>query len=320
MHGVLRRSTLVAAFLSLALVTALQAAAGAPGGEYTVTPLVSNVSGVAPVTDPDLVNGRGLARSATSPWWVADNGPDPSTSKSTLYNGAGVKMTLTVSVPGGPTGTVFTGIACDFLIGTTGTTTLGQSSFVFATEAGQIRAWRGGATAALPAPVTGVAAGAVFKGLTAAAPLPGNPLLYATDFHNAQVDVVNGAWQNVTPAGAFVDPGIPSGLAPFGIQAIGSSFFVTDGKQDAVAHDEVDGQSLGVVDQYDLQGNLVARVAQRGPLHGPWASRWRRRRSAASAATCSSATSATARSTRSRGAAAAGTTTAPCGRASAAGS
>jgi uncharacterized protein (TIGR03118 family) len=270
MHGVIRRSTLAVAVLSLALVAALQAAAGPPGGDYTVTDLVSNLPGAVQPPDPDLVNGWGLARSATSPWWVADNGPDPSTSKSTLYNSAGVKQALTVSVPGGPTGTVFTGIAGSFQIGTTATTTLAGSNFVFATEAGTILAWRGGSTAALPAPVTGVAPGAVFKGLTLATPTPGNPLLYATDFHNAQIDVFNGAWQNVTPAGSFADPGIPSGFAPFGIQAIGSSIFVTYGKQDAVAHDEVDAQSLGFVDQYDLQGNLVARVAQRGQLNGPW--------------------------------------------------
>jgi uncharacterized protein (TIGR03118 family) len=113
-------------------------------------------------------------------------------------------------------------------------------------------------------------ANAVFKGLAIAQPTAGSPLLYAADFHNAQVDVFNGAWQNVTPAGSFVDPSLPGGYAPFGIQAIGSSIFVTYGKQDDVAHDEVDGQSLGFVDRYDAQGNLLARVAQRGQLNAPW--------------------------------------------------
>jgi uncharacterized protein (TIGR03118 family) len=270
MHGVLRRSTLVAAVLSLALVAALQAAAGPPGGDYTVTTLVTDIAGPTPPNhDPNLVNGWGLARSATSPWWVADNGPDPSTSKSTLYNAAGAINPLVVNVLGGPTGAVFAGVAGNFPIATTATTTTGPAAFIFATENGDIRAWRGG-TAALVAPTTGIAAGAVFKGLAIAQPTPGSPLLYATDFHNAQVDVFNGAWQNVAPAGAFTDPGIPDGFAPFGIQTIGSNVFVTYGKQDADAHDEVDAQSLGFVDEYDLQGNLVARVAQRGQLNGPW--------------------------------------------------
>jgi uncharacterized protein (TIGR03118 family) len=256
--------------LALALVAALQAAAGPPGGDYTVTSLASNIPGAAPVNDPDLVNGWGLTRSPTSPWWVADNGPDPSTSKSTLYNQAGAKQALTVNVLGGPTGAVFAGVAGNFLIASTANATLAPANFIFATEAGDIRAWRGGSTTALVAPTTGIAAGAVFKGLAIAQPTPGQPLIYATDFHNAQVDVFNGAWTNVTPPGAFVDPNVQDGYAPFGIQTIGSNIFVTYGKQDADAHDEVDGQSLGFVDEYDMQGNLVARVAQRGQLSAPW--------------------------------------------------
>ncbi len=268
MHGVLRRSTLAAAVLSLALVAVMQAAGAPPGSEYTVTPLVGDVTGSAPVIDPDLVNGWGLARSTTSPWWVADNGPDPSTSKSTLYTGAGVKQALTVSVPGGPTGAVFTGIGGNFLIGTTATTTLAPSNFVFATEAGQILAWRGGSTAALATPAQG-SPGAVFKGLAIAQPTAG-PMLYATDFANGQVDVFNGAWQNVTPAGAFVDPKLPKGYAPFGIQTIGSRIFVTYAQQQAGSDDEVDRHGRGVVDVYDLAGNFLARVAQHGQLDAPW--------------------------------------------------
>lgn len=274
MHGLRRRLTLVAAVLSLALAAALvaaltAAAEGPPGGSYTVTPLVSDMPGVAPLTDPDLVNAWGLARSPTSPWWVADNGPDPTASKSTLYTGAGAKGPITVNVPGGPTGTVFAGVPGSFQIGTDTDPTLAPANFIFATEAGNILAWRGGADA-LVAPTTGVAPGAVFKGLAIAQPTPGSPLLYAADFHNAQVDVFDGTWQNVTPPGAFVDPRLPHGYAPFGIQTIGSDVFVTYGKQDATGSDEIDGQGLGIVDEYDLQGNLVARVAQHGQLNAPW--------------------------------------------------
>jgi len=269
MHGVLRRSMVVLGVLSLALIAALYAAAGPPGGDYTVTPLVSDIPGAAPLTDPELVNAWGLARSATSPWWVADNGPDRSSSRSTVYTSGGAKV-LSVSVLGGPTGAVFAGAAGSFQIGTDADpSALAPAKFIFATEAGDLRAWQGGSSA-LGAPTTGIASGALFKGLAIAQPTPGNPLLYAADFHNAQVDVFDGAWQNVTPPGAFVDPKLPGGYAPFGIQTIGSDVFVTYGKQDADAEDEVDGQSLGFVDEYDLQGNLVARVAQHGQLDAPW--------------------------------------------------
>jgi uncharacterized protein (TIGR03118 family) len=257
--------------LALGLVAALTAAAGPgpPGGAYKVTPLVSDIPGVAPVTDPELVNAWGLARSSTSPWWVADNGPSPDASKSTVYTGGGSKV-LSVTVHGGPTGAVFAGVAGNFQIGTDADpTALAPAKFIFATENGDLRAWQAGSTA-LVAPATGIAAHAKFKGLAIAQPTTGNPLLYAADFHNAEVDVFNGSWQNVTPPGAFVDRKLPRGYAPFGIQAIGTDVFVTYGKQDAEAGDEVDGQGLGFVDEYDLQGKLVARVAQRGRLNAPW--------------------------------------------------
>ena len=53
---------------------------------YMQTNLVSNTAGVAPVTDPQLINPWGLSRASGSPWWVSDNG----TGFSTLYNGVGI--------------------------------------------------------------------------------------------------------------------------------------------------------------------------------------------------------------------------------------
>ena len=269
MHGFILRAALVAAVVSLALVAAAQLSAAPPEGTYAVTPLVSDVPGAAALTDPNLVNGWGLTRSATSPWWVADNGPDPSTSKSTLYTGAGAINALVVNVLGAPTGAVFTGITGSFLTATTASSALAPSNFVFASEDGKIRAWRGGSTAALVTPADG-GTDAIYKGLAIAQPATGGPFLYAADFHNARVDMFNGAWQNVTPASAFMDPMLPSDYAPFGIQTIGSRVFVTFAKQDADAEDEVAGQGRGFVDAFDLNGNLLDRVAQHGQLDAPW--------------------------------------------------
>ena len=52
---------------------------------YTRVNLVSDIDGVARFTDPHLVNPWGLAFSATSPFWIADNNGNVST----LYNGRG---------------------------------------------------------------------------------------------------------------------------------------------------------------------------------------------------------------------------------------
>ena len=269
LHRKIIRAALVAALSTVALVAAAPLTAAPPSDRYTVTPLVSDVPGAAPTLDSNLVNGWGLARSATSPWWVADNGTD----KTTIYNGAGVLQMIGgvafQGVEGKPTGAVFSGIAGQFQVGTTASpTTLGTSNFIFASEDGMIRAWRGGSTAALVTASGG--SGAIYKGLAIAQPTPGQPLLYAADFHNARVDVFNGTWQLVTPPDSFVDPELQDGYAPFGIQAIGSRIFVSYAKQDEAGEDEIAGQGRGFVDAYDLAGNLVARIDGHGQLDAPW--------------------------------------------------
>src|SRR5206468_6892549 len=80
---------------------------------YNNYPLISDSSGVsAPMTDQSLVNGWGLSASATSPWWTSNN----KTNTSTLYTGVGSKNALTVTVPGGPTGTVANSSASAFVV------------------------------------------------------------------------------------------------------------------------------------------------------------------------------------------------------------
>src|SRR3954465_14752951 len=83
---------------------ALPAPAGAANNKFTVTNLVSNVPGLALVTDANLVNAWGLSASPTSPIWVSNNG----TNTSTLYRGGAGGVTvvpLVVDIPGGaPTG------------------------------------------------------------------------------------------------------------------------------------------------------------------------------------------------------------------------
>ena len=258
--GLRRKSVVVLALVAAAFLAAPLAAAEERNA-YSVTPLVSN-NGVAGTTvDPHLMNAWGLVAGPTSPWWVADNGVD----LSTLYNAAGAKIPLEVTVVGAPTGLVFNGDSANFLVGGPGT----AARFIFSTEGGTISGW---------SPATGTTAitkadssdeGNVYKGL-AIARTPTGPQLYATDFANARVEAYNGAWMDVDTAGGFVDPGIPAGYAPFGIQTIGTRIFVTFAKQRAGSADEVDGQSLGFVDAFDTDGNLLARVAQRGQLNAPW--------------------------------------------------
>jgi uncharacterized protein (TIGR03118 family) len=247
------------------LVTAgLVAVASAAGNSYTVTNLVSDQAGVAAHQDANLVNAWGLTSLATSPWWVSDNGKDVST----LYTADGTKQTRTVNVPNAPTGAV-SNSGPSFVVTNPATGASGPALFIFATEEGQILGWNPGVApndAQVAVPNTD---GAVYKGLASASTAAGD-LLYATDFHNGRVDVFNGTFQNVTPSGSFVDPHIPSGYAPFGIQNVGGKLVVTYAKQDADQHDDVAGQGHGFVDMFDTSGAFQGRVATHGQLNSPW--------------------------------------------------
>jgi len=265
-----------AATLAAALVAVGASSAGRPGNHYTVTPLASDVPGMAPVTDANLQNTWGLARGDSTPWWIANNG----TASTSVYTGSGTRIDVgglpAQGVPGDPTGAVFSGITgppAEFQVGTTADPkTLSASNFIFDSEDGTISAWRIGSTAALVT-VDMSSSGAVFKGLAISNGASG-PRLYATDFANGQVDVFDGGWNQVNTPGAFVDPRLPAHFSPFGIQTIGDRVFVTYGKQQPGSEDEAHGRGLGIVDVYDLDGKFLGRVAQHGQLNAPWGLAW----------------------------------------------
>jgi len=245
-------------------------------GSFVASALVSNSSSAsnpyrAANTDAHLVNAWGIAFNPQGFVWVANNG----TSTSTLYDGAGVPQSLVVSIPAGtagpakPTGIVFNGSSA-FTVTQGGVS--GASVFIFAGEGGTISGWSPSVN--MSNAVIAVDNGAkekIYKGL-AIASVGGAPRLYAADFHNGVVDVFDGNFAPVVVSGAFVDPGLPAGYAPFGIQAIGSQIFVSYAKQDAQGEDEVAGSGLGAVDVFDTAGNLVQRlIPPGGKLNAPWA-------------------------------------------------
>src|SRR5712672_3911087 len=177
------------------------------GQQYTQTNLVSNTSGVAPVTDPQLINAWGLSRASGSPWWVSDQ----ATGFSTLYNGAGVKQALVVTIPpadptnkntptGTPTGTIANGSQTDFLLAP------GKpAAFLFCTADGTIAGWNPtvalaqGATPPSTQAVTVVKTsdGSAYTGLTSAF-IDGNRFLYAANFTKGRVDIYDNAFHLVS--------------------------------------------------------------------------------------------------------------------------
>jgi uncharacterized protein (TIGR03118 family) len=258
-----RRLGVLVAIAALALAVA--APAGAHGGGnganvYKKRNLVSDIDGVARITDPNLVNPWGLAFGPTTPAWVSDNG----TGVSTLYSG-GVRKSIPMIVPlvvtipdGKPTGMVFNGTSGFKVNGA-------PAHFIFDSEAGTVTAWNAGTAAQTVVPNSG----AIYKGL-AIATRGGTPLLYAADFHGAKIDVFDQGFAPTTVPGGFVDPNLPAGFAPFNVQEIAGRLVVAYAQQDADAEDEIAGPGLGYVDVFDTSGNLLRRLVSQGALNAPW--------------------------------------------------
>jgi uncharacterized protein (TIGR03118 family) len=251
----------VAAALVLAAVGVAAAVVHAdkPAPSYAVRRLVADRPGRAVYADKSLVNAWGLAASPTGPWWTSNE----ARGSSTLYNGAGRKQLLDVTVDGGPTGVAYYG-GKGFIVHGGGVSD--PARFVYACEDGMLRAWTptvptGWSTKA-EVVVDEAGTGAVFRGVTIA-----GEHVYATDFHNARVAVYDRRWHRVDH-NAFRDPTIPEWYAPFGVQAIGDRIFVTYVYRAPVNGN--DAPTGGYVDEYDLAGRLVARVAHLGPLNAPW--------------------------------------------------
>ena len=276
----MRRTFAVLSIAVLSAAVAGSALAATPAGpassphaarrapnSYKLRRLVADQPGHAAATDPNLVNAWGLAAGPTTPWWV--NAADSDVS--TLYDGKGAVIPLVVDVAGGPTGLVFNG-STDFVVSNGSAS--GPSLFLFATEGGKINGWNPNVLPPAPSTQSFVVADrssveAGYKGLAIASTADGD-VLYATDFHNARVDMFDGSFNVISTSSTFVDPDIPDGYAPFGIQAVGDTVFVTYAKQDAQAGDEVAGKGRGFVDAFDTSGTFVTRVASRHVLNAPW--------------------------------------------------
>ncbi|MGA7400213.1 MAG: TIGR03118 family protein [Candidatus Sulfotelmatobacter sp.] len=232
--------------------------------QYRVTNLVSNQVHQAPTIDPLLANAWGLARGATSPWWISDN----DTGWSTLYEANGTQVPLRVLIPtagngpasptglngpGTPTGIVFNGSSTDFQV-------QGWSSaFIFATLDGTISAWAPGlnknqATIA----VDNSANKAMYTGLAITSNPTGN-FLYAADNTNNHIDMFDGNFNLVK---SFGDPNVPSNLSVFGIQDINGLVYVAYAVPNVGAG--------GIIDVFTESGTFVKTLIQGPTLNQAW--------------------------------------------------
>jgi uncharacterized protein (TIGR03118 family) len=230
---------------------------------FLQTNLVSDIPGLAQITDPNLVNPWGVSLSAKSPFWVSNQ----ATNTSTLYavTHAGVsKFSLTVNIPTtesgpqGPTGQVNNNTKAFVLNGK-------PAAFIFANLNGEISAWNGGGTATMK----WTTPGAVYTGLAIATD-PTGSYLYAANDSQGTIDVFDGTFMpHDFGPGSFVDPKLPAGLAPFDVANLAGNIYVTYApighQAQATAHP---GQ--GAVAEFTTNGTFVQQLISGNRLASPW--------------------------------------------------
>jgi uncharacterized protein (TIGR03118 family) len=230
---------------------------------YLQTNLVSDLPGMALLTDTNLVGAWGITRSGTSPWWVntTDSG------LSLVFNGAGQPLSVVVAIP--PTnpatasGIVFnSGTGFEVASNT-------PAHFIFATLNGTISGWNNNQSntdlAVLKVDNSGKAS---YSGITLAQN-HGQDFLYAANFRQDRVDVFDSTFSPVSlPAGAFTDHKVPKNLSVFNIQLVGESLYVTYAPTNVFGGGTGPGQ--GFVDVFDVNGKLLHRLQHGLWMNAPW--------------------------------------------------
>ena len=231
---------------------------------YVQTNLVSDIPGLAQLTDPNLKNPWGTGHSADGSFSVSDQ----KTNVNTLYSvtAAGVSEgSPTVAIPTtaagqGPTGEANNDTSSFLVNGT-------PASVIFADLNGTISAWNSsaGTTAQVEATITG----AVYTGLDLQSTATGD-FLYAANPRQGRIDVFDGSFHKVTlPTGAFVDP-LLTGMVPFNVEDINGDLYVAYAVAGTPAAKAAAPEGSGAVAVFDTSGNFIKQLTAGGKLASPW--------------------------------------------------
>jgi uncharacterized protein (TIGR03118 family) len=242
---------------------------------FLQTNLVSDIPGLATITDPLLKNAWGISHSSTSPFWTSNQG----TNSATLYAVTGstnvtkanpnangfVAIPTTASGPQGPTGQVFNTntSASSFPVGNGGNDA--TAHFIFANLNGTISAWNTGLTAFTQVTTPG-------GSYTGLAINNSGSMLYAA---NNAAGTINAFNSNFAPvnlgANAFATPASVSALnlVPFNVQNINGSIFVTYAPIGHTAQ-TMATPGMGAVASFTKDGVLQQVLLGAGHLAAPW--------------------------------------------------
>jgi len=247
----------------------------AEDAELVQTNLVSDIPGLATITDPELHNPWGVSHSPTSPFWVSNQGTSTATlsavtdetnvSKININPPAGfVAIPKTLTGPQGPTGQVNnTNTAC-FPVSVSSGGDGGSAHFIFANLNGTISAWDKGTTAFIQVTTRG----AVYTGLAINGAQ--TRLYAANDVPPGRIDVYDCSFKpvNLGPD-AFKDPSLPTGLVPFNVQHISGDVYVTYAPA-GLQNMRQAPLGAGAVAIFDEDGNFIQELVSGSRLAAPW--------------------------------------------------
>lgn len=237
---------------------------------YKVTNLVSDGSVTATTMDPNFLNPWGISVSGT--WWMSA----ANSGQNFVVNATTNAILFRVDVPPGssssktgvPAGSVTTSGASGMLL-SNGI----KASFLFSTLDGTISGWNNALGTNLAVPLIAInnnAAGACYPGLAILNASATASYILAPNFGTAnKIEVYNGTFKPATLSGSFTDPNLPSGYGPWSIHILNNQVWVAYALKTGSCA-QATGPGDGIVDVFDLNGNLVARAVTGGNLNAPW--------------------------------------------------
>jgi uncharacterized protein (TIGR03118 family) len=221
---------------------------------FTQVNLVSDVPGLAQLTDFRVSNPWGIAAGPTTPIWINNN----NTATSEVYEADGVgplARRLVVQTPAGPTGIAFNPTTAFAVKQPDGT--MARSVFLFVSLDGYISGWVPPNTEATPARFNrrdGYAGMAV-------ADTPAGPRMYTVSVQG-RIKVFDGEFNRVPSINRFIDPTIGA-LQPYNVAVFDDLVYV--------AYADLEGGGPGgAISTFDLRGRFVRRVTSDPHLNAPW--------------------------------------------------
>jgi uncharacterized protein (TIGR03118 family) len=243
--------------------------------DFVQVNLVSDIPGLAAITEPELVNPWGVSHTTTSPFWTSNQGTNTATlfavtdrtnvTKVTAVNPptGNIAIPTTATGPQGPTGQVSNTNTSSFPVGNGGDG--GSAHFIFANLNGTISAWDTGPTAFIQVTTPG----AVYSGLAINGAQ--TRLYAASDAGTGSIDVFDSGFNSVNlGADAFVNPALPAGLVPFNVRDIGGNIYVAYAPAGGRANQISAPLGAGAVAIFDEDGNFITQLITGGRLAAPW--------------------------------------------------